>query len=110
VIAAQDDSMAIGARKAFQDLTDANLRSAWLRRPFLGIDGVRKTGQSWVQQGLLTATIVVPANAGKAIEMLTNALYTGALPAAKTLLPAKSLPTLDELAKKPVSKGQAAKA
>jgi len=110
VVAAHDDSMAIGARKAFQDLTDSNLRDAWLRRPFLGIDGVRKTGQAWVQQGLLTATIIVPANTGKAIEMLSNALYTGTLPAAKTLTAAKSFPAVEELAKKPVRKGRAAKA
>jgi len=110
VVAAHDDSMAIGARKAFQDLTDSKLRDAWLTRPFLGIDGVRKTGQAWVQQGLLTATIIVPANTGKAIEMLSNALYTGTLPAAKTLTAAKSFPTVEELAKKPVRKGQAAKA
>jgi ribose transport system substrate-binding protein len=109
VIAAQDDSMATGARKAFQDLGDSNLRSAWLKRPFLGIDGVRKTGQSWVQQGLLTATIIVPTNTGKAIEMLANALYSGTVPSEKTLIPAKSFPALDELAKKPVQKRQAAK-
>ena len=73
MIAAHDDSMAIGARKAFQDLADMNLRSRWLKVPFLGIDGVRKTGQSWVQQGLLAATIIVPTNTGRAIEMLTHA-------------------------------------
>lgn len=110
LIAAHDDSMAIGARKAFQDLSDSNLRNEWLKRPFLGIDGVRKTGQSWVQQKLLTATIIVPSNTGKAIEMLTNALYTGTIPQAKTLLTAKSFPAVEELAKKATQKGQAAKA
>jgi ribose transport system substrate-binding protein len=110
VIAAQDDSMAVGARKAFQELSDSALRTKWLKVPFLGIDGVRATGQAWVQQGLLRATIVVPANSGKAIEMLTQALQTGSLPPAKTLMAVKSYPTVEELAKKPVEKGQAAKA
>ncbi len=109
LIAAQDDSMAIGTRKAFQDLSDTNLRATWLKRPFLGIDGVRKTGQAWVQQGLLTATIVVPANTGKAIEMLAQALQSGTMPAAKTLTVAKSFPTIEELAKRPVQRAQAAK-
>jgi ribose transport system substrate-binding protein len=109
VIAAHDDSMAIGARKAFQELTDANLRSRWLKVPFLGIDGVRKTGQSWVQQGLLHATIIVPTNTGKAIEMLTQALNTGTLPAAKTLTVPKSFPAVEELSKKPLQKSQAAR-
>jgi ribose transport system substrate-binding protein len=109
VIAAHDDSMAIGARKAFQDLTDMNLRSRWLKVPFLGIDGVRKTGQSWVQQGLLAATVIVPTNTGKAIEMLTHALNTGTLPPAKTLTAPKSFPSIEDLARKPIQKSQAAK-
>jgi ribose transport system substrate-binding protein len=109
VIAAHDDSMAIGARKAFQEIADANLRSRWLKVPFLGIDGVRKTGQAWVQQGLLSATVVVPTNAGQAIELLSQALSTGTIPPAKTLTMAKSLPAVEDLAKKPIQKSQAAK-
>ena len=109
VIAAHDDSMAMGARKAFQELADANLRSRWLKVPFLGIDGVRKTGQSWVQQGLLAATVIVPTNTGKAIEMLTHALNAGTLPPVKTLTVPKSFPTIEELARKPTQKSQAAK-
>jgi ABC-type sugar transport system substrate-binding protein len=107
LVAAQDDSMAMGARKAFQDLTDSNLRSLWLKTPLLGIDGVRKTGQAWVQQGMLTATIIVPTNAGKAIEMLANALQTGTLPAANTLTVPKSFPTVDDLSKKAIQKAKA---
>src|SRR4029077_16515011 len=109
VIAAHDDSMAIGARKAFQDLTDADLRTRWLKVPFLGIDGVRKTGQSWVQQGLLAATVIVPTNTEKALEMLSHALNTGTLPAAKTLTVPKSFPTIEEIARRPIQKSQAAK-
>ncbi|HKW17838.1 MAG TPA: sugar ABC transporter substrate-binding protein [Terriglobales bacterium] len=110
LIAAQDDSMAIGARKAFQELSDSNLRAKWIKLPFLGIDGVRLTGQAWVRQGLLRATIVVPANTGKALEMLSQALQSGTLPPPKTLTTAKSFPSVDELAKRPIPKGQAAKA
>ena len=109
VIAAHDDSMAIGARKAFQEIADSNLRSRWLKVPFLGIDGVRKTGQAWVQQGLLSATVVVPTNAGQAIELLSHALSTGTLPPAKTLTVAKSLPAIEDLAKRSAQKSQAAK-
>jgi ABC-type sugar transport system substrate-binding protein len=110
VIAGQDDATAMGARKAFQEISDVAVRAKWLKVPFLGIDGVRATGQSWVQQGLLRATIIVPSNTGTAIEMLAQALNTGNLPPAKTLLPAKSFPAIEELAKNPVQKGQAAKA
>jgi hypothetical protein len=68
----------------------------------LGIDGVRKTGISWVQQGLLAATIIVPTNTGIAIEMLHHALQTGTLPTAKTTTVAKSWPPLEELSSKAV--------
>jgi len=100
VIAAQDDSMALGARKAFEEIADSATRERWLHLPFLGIDGVSKTGQAWVKQGLLTATIVVPANAGKAIEMLAQAVLTGNMPAEKTLIPTRSYPPLEDLAKR----------
>lgn len=86
-----------------------NLRSRWLKVPFLGIDGVRKTGQSWVQQGLLAATVIVPTNTGKALEMLTHALNTGTLPAANTLTVPKSFPAIEEIARKPIQKSHAAK-
>jgi ribose transport system substrate-binding protein len=109
IIAGQDDSMAMGARKAFQEIADLNLRASWLKVSFLGIDGVRATGQAWVQQGLLRATVVVPANTGKAIEMLTHALQTGTVPPAKTLLPGRSFPSIEELAKRPVQRAHAAK-
>jgi len=69
LIAAQNDAMAIGTRKAFEQVTDVIHRLNWLARLYLGIDGVSKTEQAWVQRGQLTATIVVPANAGKAIDM-----------------------------------------
>ena len=57
LIAAQDDGMALGARKAFQELPDPVARQRWLSLPFIGCDGLPKTGQAWVKRGLLTATI-----------------------------------------------------
>jgi ribose transport system substrate-binding protein len=108
VIAAQDDSMALGARKAFQEIGDTGSRDRWLAMPFLGIDGVSKTGQAWVNRGLLAATIIVPANTGKAIEMLAHAMQTGTLPPEKTLTVPKSYPAIEELAKRAVRKTRAA--
>src|SRR5262249_38097104 len=69
LVGAQDDSMAMGARKAFQELPNESEQERWLRLPFTGCDGLPKTGQAWVRSGLLTATIYVPPNAGQAVEM-----------------------------------------
>ena len=99
-IAAHDDSMALGARKAFQEIHDSALRDRWLAVPFLGIDGMPKTGQADVRRGLLAATIVVPTNTGTGIEMLARALNSGINPPEKTLTGAQSFPSLDELARK----------
>ena len=106
-IAAQDDSMALGARKAFQEIHDSALRERWLKVPFLGIDGMPRTGQTDVHRGLLAATIIVPTNTGTGIEMLARALNNGVNPPEKTLTAAQSFPSIEELARKRSQKAQA---
>ena len=98
VVAAQDDSMAMGARKAFQELKNEAERERWLKLPFTGCDGLPNTGQSWVRSGLLTATVFVPPNAGQAIEMLVQAVRQKKLPPARALIAPRSIPALDALA------------
>ncbi len=100
VIVSQNDAMAVGARKAFQELGDTAARDRWLALPYLGIDGMPKTGQAWVQRGLLRASIIVPPCADKAVEMLAHAVQTGSMPPEKTLTVAKSFPAVEELAKR----------
>ena len=106
-IAAQDDSMALGARKAFQEIHDSALRERWLKVPFLGIDGMPRTGQTDVHRGLLAATIIVPTNTRTGIEMLARALNNGVNPPEKTLTAAQSFPSIEELARKRSQKAQA---
>jgi ribose transport system substrate-binding protein len=108
VIAAQNDAMALGARKAFGEIGDSDLRARFLAAPFLGIDGMSKTGQAWLRRGLLSATIIVPANAGQAIDMLAHAVQTGTIPPEKTLTIPTSLPIVEELARKPVQNSRGA--
>jgi len=100
VIAAQDDSMAIGARKAFQEQTTGAERDKWLSLPFIGCDGLPDTGQAWVRSSLLTATVVVPPNTGLALEMLVQAMRGGSQPQERTLTVPTSFPTTDDLAAK----------
>ena len=96
-LTAQDDSMAIGARKAFQQLPAGSIRDRWLNLPYLGCDGLPNSGQSWVRQGLLTATIYIPPNAGTAMEMLAQAIQSGKMPPEQTLTTPVSYPTLGML-------------
>ena len=97
LVGAQDDSMAIGARKAFQEQTMATEQQRWLNLPFTGCDGVPKTGQAWVRSGVMAATVVVPPNAGLAVEMLVKAIQTGTQPAEQTLTKPSSFPQVESL-------------
>ncbi|MGA8152259.1 MAG: substrate-binding domain-containing protein [Terriglobales bacterium] len=106
-IAAQDDSMAIGARKAFEELPEGSARDRWLNLPYLGCDGLPKSGQAWVRRGLLAATIYIPPNAGDALEMLAHSVQSGSLPPEQTLTVPVSFPALDELASYQAEKSRA---
>src|SRR5258706_2787523 len=100
LIASQDDSMAIGARKAFEELTNESDRERWLKMPFTGCDGLPKTGQAWVRSGLLAATIFVPPNAGQAIEIFMKAIQQKKHPPERVFTVPTSIPPLTSL--KPV--------
>jgi ABC-type sugar transport system substrate-binding protein len=75
VVACQNDSMAVGARKALRD----PLRE-WGDVPFLGCDGLPEGGQRLVAEGQLAATIVTPSNTGPALEVVARWLRTKELP------------------------------
>jgi ABC-type sugar transport system substrate-binding protein len=97
MVAAQDDAMAIGVRKAFQEVPNEVERERWLSVPFLGIDGLPKTGQAWVRSGLLRATIFSPPNTGQAIDMLVDAIRHGKNQPEKALTIPVSMPSLEAL-------------
>jgi ribose transport system substrate-binding protein len=97
LIGAQDDSMAIGARKAFEELPNESERERWLNLPFTGCDGLPKTGEAWVRTGLLAATVFVPPNTGQAIAMLVDAIQNGKKPSERALTVPVSIPALDQL-------------
>jgi ribose transport system substrate-binding protein len=97
LVGAQDDAMAIGARNAFEDLPNESERERWLNLPFTGCDGLPKTGQVWVKNGTLAATIFVPPNAGQAIEMLVSALQQKKSVPERALIEPVSIPALSDL-------------
>jgi len=97
VIAAQNDAMAIGARKAFQELPESAGRDRWINVPYLGVDGVTKTGLAWVKRGLLSATVIVPPSTAKAMEILTHAIQTQVNPPEVTTTTALPYPSIDVL-------------
>lgn len=97
MIVCQNDDMAAGARRAFEELPDMKERDTWLRLPITGCDGVPKAGQAWVRKGNLKATVLSPPLVGDAMAMLATALKNGAQPAERTLVAPSSFPSIAEL-------------
>ena len=89
--------MAVGARKAFQEIANESERDRWLKLPFTGCDGLPKTGQAWVRSGLLAATVFAPPNAGQAIEMLVQAFTKGQQQPERALSAPSSIPPIANL-------------
>jgi ribose transport system substrate-binding protein len=104
LVGAQDDSMAMGARKAFNELPLGE-RERWMKLPFTGCDGMPKTGQAWVRNGILAATIFIRQNTDLAMEMLVGAFKGEATPEHKMTDP-ESVPSLADLAKSAAKMGR----
>jgi len=93
----QNDTMAIGARRAFEELRDRDQRQRFLALPFTGCDGVPEKGQTYVQRGLLKATVINPPLTGAALEMLDLAFRSNSQPPEQTLVTPKSYPPIAKL-------------
>jgi ribose transport system substrate-binding protein len=91
VVQAQNDLLAAGARRAIEELASGP-RDHKSRLPFLGVDGLSKTGLAWVQQGILTATVIVPAVTPHALDALVAALKGGVRQPERTLVAPESFP------------------
>lgn len=97
LVGGQNDAMAVGARKVFSTISNLEERDRWIHLPYLGVDGQPKTGQVWVRDGLLTATIVVPPNSDKALRLMADAIQNGRSVPAHTHTVAESFPSIEKL-------------
>ena len=90
--------MAMGARKAFSEIAESE-RARWMKIPITGCDGMPKTGQTWVRNGTLAATIFIRPNTDLAMEMLVEWFKSGASLPERKLTEPESVPTLYDLGK-----------
>jgi ribose transport system substrate-binding protein len=97
-VQAQNDFLALGAKRAMQQQTMGEERVSKSRLPFLGVDGLPKTGQEWVRRHLLAATVIVPPITGTALETIVAAIRKQAQPPGRTLVPPKGFPEADAIA------------
>jgi len=98
VIAAQNDSMAMGAREAVGawGLQGGRFADSDLR--VIGCDGSPNYGQHLTTRGELQATVIIPPLTTRAVEELVNAFRFGRQPAAEMTVPVRSYPDLQTLA------------
>jgi ABC-type sugar transport system substrate-binding protein len=92
VVAAQNDLMALGVRRAFT----VN-RPDWADIPYIGSDGLPEGGQKHVNEGAFAATIIAPSNTGRALEWVARWLENGELPPREVIMTPTSYPPVADL-------------
>jgi ABC-type sugar transport system substrate-binding protein len=97
LICAQNDAMAMGAKKALTASLDDKDRGLLSHIPVIGCDGVPNTGQSWVRSGQMAATVVIPPTAGKAVAIMARAIQAQHPPAEHTFLVPEPFPSIESL-------------
>ncbi|HWC19870.1 MAG TPA: substrate-binding domain-containing protein [Terriglobales bacterium] len=95
LVCGQNDVMALGVRKALKEVMPG-----WSWIQFTGVDGMADTGQRWVNEHILAATIVVPTNTDIALEMLHQAMLSKTQPKEITFVKPKSYPEIEKLTPK----------
>jgi ribose transport system substrate-binding protein len=99
LVAGQNDNMAIGARKAFEEILSGEERERWSSLPYTGCDASPRAGQEWLRTGLLTASVFLPPTAGVAVETFVQAIQTKKQPPFRKQLIPESYPPMGDLIK-----------
>jgi ABC-type sugar transport system substrate-binding protein len=77
VVAAGNDELALGARRACEALANAQHRDALLQARFLGVDACPTFGQKLINDRQLYASVLTPANTGLALGHLDRFWTSG---------------------------------
>jgi ribose transport system substrate-binding protein len=98
LVAGQNDDMAIGARRAFEDALSGDERERWSSLPYTGCDASSGAGGEWIRRGLLTASVFLPPTAGLALETLVKSIQGKTQPPLQQQIAPVSRPLLEKLA------------
>jgi ABC-type sugar transport system substrate-binding protein len=100
LIAGQTHELALGARKAFQTIGDAEQTKKWLELPFLGI-GIANQVRPLVDRRILSAAVVSSVTMELALRLLVRALQSQVPAPERSIVDTSSYPELEKLASKP---------
>jgi len=92
IVAAQNDLMAAGVRKAF-----TTNRPDWADIPYLGCDGLAEEGQKLVREKTFAGTVISPSSTGPALELIARWVETREPPPRELLLEPRSYPAEADL-------------
>ncbi len=99
LVAGQTHELALGARKASQNIDNEEQKKKWLELPFIGI-GISDHVKPLVDGRILTAAVVTSVTMELALTTLVRALQTQVQPPERSTVQAFSFPGLEKLAAK----------
>jgi ribose transport system substrate-binding protein len=97
LVAAQSHELALGARKAFRNIDNLELREKWLGLRFIG-SGISGQVKPLVDAGVLAAAVVTSVTMEVALKLLVRAIETQVQPAERNVVEATSYPDLKKMA------------
>jgi ribose transport system substrate-binding protein len=99
VVAGQTHELALGARKAFQNIDNQEQQKRWLGLPFIGI-GISSQVKPLVDGHVLAAAVITSVTMELALRILVRAIETQVQPPECSFVEASSYPDLGKLAAK----------
>jgi ribose transport system substrate-binding protein len=100
LVAGQTHELALGARKAFQNIDNPEQKKRWLEVPFIGI-GILSQVKPLVDGHVLAAAVVTSVTMDIALTLLARAIESQTQPPERTIVAVSSYPELEKLMAKP---------
>jgi ABC-type sugar transport system substrate-binding protein len=95
LVAAQTHELALGARKASQNIDNEEQKKKWLELPFIGI-GISNHVKPLVEGRVLTAAVFTSVTMELALRLLVGAFQTQVQPPERSIVEASSFPDLEK--------------
>jgi ABC-type sugar transport system substrate-binding protein len=99
LVAAQTHELALGTRKAFQEIASSEQRNRWLEMPCIAI-GISSQVKPLVDRRVLKAAVVTSVTMELALRLLVRAFETQVQPVERTIVEMYSYPPLEGLSPK----------
>lgn len=96
LVAGQSHELALGARKAFEDIHNPEQRKRWLELPFMAV-GISNQVKPLVDGHVLAAAVVTSVTTELALRLLVPAIESQVQPPERSIVEMSSYPPLEKL-------------